>query len=114
MTSFRRIFTKNFQEPQKIAISQSRTTALLRTLIHVMPVAVAIFEIVLNLRGRFVGVTFDKQNYLQFAAKAHEIAMQASIATILLSYIRYQISVGKGMPFEAVLSGLQFLQVNYL
>ena len=114
MTFFQGIFTKNFLEPEKVAIRRSRTTALLRTLIHVVPVGVALFEIILNLKGHFVGKSFDKQNYLQFAAKAHEIAMQASIATILLSYIRYQISAGKGIPFGAVLSGLQFLQVSYL
>ena len=114
MTFFQGIFTKNFLEPEKVAIRQSRVTALLRTLIHVVPLGVAIYELVLNLKSHFVGETFDKQSYLQFAAKAHEIAMQASIATILLSYIRYQISAGKGMPFGAVLSGLQFLQVSYL
>ncbi|MCJ1268680.1 hypothetical protein MMC22_008568 [Lobaria immixta] len=114
VTSFQGTFTKNFREPEKIAIYRSRVTALLGTLIHIAPIGVAIFEIVLNLKGHFVGDTFDKQSYLQFAAKAHEIAMQASIATILLSYIRYQISAGKGMPFGAVLSGLQFLQVSYL
>ena len=114
MTSFQGTFTKNFREPEKIAIYRSRVTALLGTLIHVVPLGVAIFEIVLNLKGHFVGSTFDKQSYFQFAAKAHEIVMQASIATILLSYIRYQISAGKGMPFGAVLSGLQFLQVSYL
>ena len=114
MTFFQGIFAKNFLEPEKIAIRQSRTTALLRALIHVVPMGVAIYEIVLNLKGHYVGATFDKQNYLQFAAKAHEIATQASVATILLSYIRYQISAGKGMPFGAILSGLQFLQVSYL
>ena len=114
VTFFQGIFTKNFLEPQKIAIRRSRVTALLRTLIHLVPIGVAIFEIVLNFKGHFVGAEFGKQSYLQFAAKAHEIAMQASIATILLSFIRYQISAGKGMPFGAVLSGLQFLQVSYL
>ncbi|MCJ1264493.1 hypothetical protein MMC22_004365 [Lobaria immixta] len=114
VTFFQGIFTKNFVEPEKVAIRQSRITALLRTLIHVVPIGVAIFEIALNLKGQFFGPTFDKQNYLQFAAKAHEIAMQASLTTVLLSYIRYQISAGKGMPFGAVLGGLQALQVSYL
>lgn len=114
VTAFQGFFNKNFQEPEKIAIRRSRVTAVLRTLLHAVPLAVAIFEIVLNFKGRYAGKQFDKQNYLQFAAKAHEITMQASIATILLSYIRFQISTGKGMPFGAVLGGLQFLQVGYL
>ena len=114
VTAFQGFFSKDFQEPEKIAIRRSRVTALLRTLIHAVPLGIAIFEIILNLKGRFIGRNFHVQNYLQFAAKAHEIAMQASIATILLSYIRFQISTGKGMPFGAVLGGLQFLQVSYL
>lgn len=114
VTAFHGYFSKNFQEPEKVAIRRSRVTALLRALIHVVPLGISIFEIVLNLRGYYVGKQFDKQNYLQFAAKAHEIAIQASIATILLSYIRFHISTDKGMPFGAVLGGLQFLQVSYL
>lgn len=114
MTAIQGIFEKNFPEPEKVAIRRSRITALLRTLIHAMPLAVAIFEITVNLKGHFVGVKFDKQNWLQFAAKAHEIAIQASITTVLLSYIRYQISAGNGIPFGAVLGGLEFLQVSYL
>ena len=105
VTFFRGIFTKDFLEPEKVAIRRSRITALLRTLIHVVPVGLAIFEIVLNLKGHFVGKTFDKQSHLQFVAKAHEISMQASLATIILSYIRHQISTSKGMPFGAFLSG---------
>lgn len=101
-------------EPEKVAIRQSRVTSLLRALIHLLPLGLAIFEITLNWKGHYVGRIFDKQNYLQFAAKTHEIFMQASIATLVLSYIRYQISTGKGMPFGAVLSALQFFQVSYL
>ncbi|MCJ1467198.1 hypothetical protein MMC07_005821 [Pseudocyphellaria aurata] len=114
VSSVQGVLTRNFLEPKKVAIRLSRLTALLRTLIHVIPLGIAIFEIIFNFKGRFVGGHFDKQSYLQFAAKAHEIAIQASVATILFSYIRHQISTGRGMPFGAVLGGLQFLQVSYL
>lgn len=114
VTSFQGFFTNNFLEPEKVAIHQSRVTALLRALIHLLPLGLAIFEIVLNWRCHYVGAIFDKQNYLQFAAKAHEILIQASMTTIVLSYTRYQISAGNGMPFGAVLGSLQFSQVSYL
>lgn len=114
VTAFQGFFTHNFLEPEKVAIRQSRVTSLLRALIHLLPLGLAIFEITLNWKGHYVGRLFDKQNYLQFAAKTHEIFMQASIATLVLSYIRYQISTGKGMPFGAVLGALQFFQVSYL
>ena len=114
VTAFQGFFTNNFVEPEKVAIRQSRVTSLLRASIHLLPLGIAIFEITLNWKGQYVGRTFDKQNYLQFAAKAHEIFIQASLATIILSYIRHQISAGKGIPFGAVLGALQFLQVSYL
>lgn len=114
VTAFQGCFTANFLEPEKVAIRKSRVTALLRALIHALPLGLAIFEIYLNWKGHYVGVRFERQNYLQFAAKAHEILMQASIATIILSYVRYQISAGKGMPFGAILGALQFFQVSYL
>lgn len=114
VTSIQGFFTKNFPEPEKVAIRQSRLIALLTALIHVLPVGLAIFEIILNWKGYFVGALFDKQNSLQFAAKAHEIFMQASIATIILSYIRYQTCASKGMPFGAIFGALQLYQVSYL
>ena len=115
VTAFQGFFTtKNFSEPEKIAVRRSRLTALLKTLIHLLPLGIAIFEIFLNWKGHYVGSTFDKQNYLQFAAKAHEITIHASTATILLSYIRYEITFNNGIPFGAVLGGLQFLQPSYL
>ncbi|MCJ1464150.1 hypothetical protein MMC07_002763 [Pseudocyphellaria aurata] len=114
ITAFHGFFNPNFSEPEKVAIRQSRVTALLRALIHALPLGLAVFEIILNWKGRYVGDHFSGQNYLQFVAKAHEILMQASMASIVLSYTRYQLSVGKGMPFGAALGALQFFQVNYL
>ena len=51
---------EEFQESEKVAIRFSRITAPLRTLIHAVPIGVAIFEIFLNLMGRTVGRAFDK------------------------------------------------------
>lgn len=73
----------------------------------------AIFEIFINWKGRYIG-THANPEYIQFVAKAHEITMQASVTTILLSYIRYQITINQGLPFGAVLGGLQFLQISYM
>lgn len=71
-------------------------------------------EIVWNWKGRYVGAEFNKQSYYQFAAKAHEITLQASLVSIALSYIRFQLTCGDGLPFGAFLSGLQITQVSYL
>lgn len=71
-------------------------------------------EIILNWKGRYIGATFDKQSYYQFAAKAHEITLQASLVSIALSYILLQLTFGDGLPFGAFLGGLQITQVSYL
>lgn len=71
-------------------------------------------EIIWNSKGRYIGDTFDKQSYYQFAAKVHEITLQASLVSIVLSYIRFQLTFGDGLPFGAFLSGLQITQVSYL
>ena len=105
---------KDFVEPTKVAIRCSRVTALLRSLLHVIPLAVAITEIVLNYRGYYYGGYFSLQPYYQLAAKAHEITMQASLALIVLSFIRHHVAFSGGLPFGTFLGGLQFLQPSYL
>ena len=76
--------------------------------------AFALLEITVNLRGHYVGGTFNKLSYYQLAAKAHEIAIVASLASIVLSYVRYEVTTGIGLPFGAFLGGLQFSSVSYL
>lgn len=113
MTAFRGVFSKDFSEPTKIAIRRNRVTASLRTLIHAVPLGIALLEIILNWKGRFIGIHSLDSTYLQFAAKAHEMTVQISVAAIVLSYVRHHI-VHKGMPFGAALAGLHSSQVNYL
>lgn len=76
--------------------------------------AVALLEIIFNWKGRYVGGTFDHQSYYQFAAKVHEIAIQTSLASIMVSYIRFELALRDGLPFGVFLGGLQFLQISYL
>ena len=114
MISFQGLFRKRFVEPLKVAVSQNRVSALLRSVIHIIPVAIALLEVIINWQGRYLGAIFDQQTSLQFASKAHGIAIQASLATVLLSYLRYTLTQGKGLPFGAFLSSVQFLQVSYL
>ena len=78
---------KGYDEPIKTAIHQSRKTALLRALIHVAPVSVALWEVVLNWNTYYVGATIRNLAYYQIGAKVHEIAAQA-LAAIVFTYIR--------------------------
>lgn len=105
---------KGYDEPTKIAVRKSRTTALMRALIHVVPVGVAMWEIIINWYTYYLGVTIRNQAYYQFGAKVHEMTAQASLAAIVFSYIRYEMSLGQGLPFGALFSGLQISQASYL
>ena len=62
-TILRDLFRRDFSEPQKVAVHQSRTIALFRALIHVVPLTVALMEIIINWKGNYIGMTFDKQSY---------------------------------------------------
>ena len=108
------LFNKQFREPTKTAIRRSRVTAILRSLVHVLPLGLAILEIVVNCRGYYYGKEFNRQAIYQIVAKTHEIMGQASLALLVLSYIRHETTMGKGVPFGIFLGSLQFLQVSYL
>lgn len=105
---------KGYDEPTKVAIRKSRTTALMRALIHIVPFGVAMWEIIINWNTYYVGATVRNQAYYQFGAKVHEMTAQASLAAIVFSYIRYEMSLGQGLPFGALFSGLQISQASYL
>lgn len=105
---------RGYAEQTKIAIRRSRTTALIRTLIHILPVSVALWEIVLNWNTFFVGYDVYNLAYYQFGAKLHEMAIQASLSAVIFSYVRYELVLGDGIPFGALFSGLQISQASYL
>lgn len=105
---------KGYDESIKIAIRRSRRTALLRALIHILPVSVALWEIVLNWNTYFVGYNVYNLAYYQFGAKLHEIAIQASLSAVIFSYVNYELLLGGGIPFGALFSGLQISQASYL
>ena len=112
--SLSRPFGKPFSEPTKVAIYSNRTIALLRALVHVIPFGLAVGEIILNWQEHYLGGNVQSLSYYQYAAKAHEICIQASLAAILFAYIRFEMALGHGLPFGALFSGLQLNQVSTL
>lgn len=105
---------KGQDEGRKVAISRERPTAFLRSLIHVVPVGVTIWEIVLNWNTYYVGSSAYAIVYYQLGSKVHETMIQASLAAIIFSYVRHELTSGNGLPFGALFSGLQISQVSYL
>ncbi|KAL8787422.1 MAG: hypothetical protein Q9213_002199 [Squamulea squamosa] len=105
---------KGFHEPTKVAIRRSRLIALLRSLVHLVPFTFALFEIILNWNVYYVGSKAYSAAEYQVVAKAHEVLVQASIASIVFSVVRRDLALGKGLPFGLLFSGLQVSQISYL
>ncbi len=78
--------------------------------------------VILNWRGFYIGgelegaVGQDDARFLalQFAAKLHELTISASLTAVILYYIRNQLMTESGLPFGAIVAGLQFKDVSYL
>ena len=111
---FRPWKSKTRGEPIKIALRYSRLTSLLRTLIHALPVGLALWLVVLNCNTYYVGSFTYNLFYYQIGAKVLEIMIQASLTTMILTYIRHELAIGNGLPFGALFSGLQISQISYL
>lgn len=114
LRSLRHPFGRGLEEPTKIALHQNRSTALLQSLIHIIPVGIALWEIVLNIHTYYVGSSALNLVYYQLGAKAHEIMIHASLAAVVLSYFRHQLTTAGGIPFGALFGTLAINQVSYL
>lgn len=112
--SLRHPLGQGLEEPTKVALQKNRSVALLRAFIHVIPVGVALWEVTLNIHTYYVGSSALNLVYYQLAAKAHEIMIQASLAAIVLSYFRHQLTTTNGIPFGALFGTLAINQVSYL
>lgn len=94
---------------------------MLGSLIHFIPVGVAVSISSVNWFGIYIGgelagqtgMDQEKLAGLLFAAKLHELTITASLAAVLFFYIRHEIALEKGLPFGAVFAGLQFQSVSF-
>jgi hypothetical protein len=75
-------------EHRKVAIHHNRAVSTVNGLLHVIPLSGAILLLVFQWTNQWVDEENDHLTELQFAAKLHELLMQASIAEVLLSLIR--------------------------
>ena len=112
--SLRHVTGNGKHEPIKVAIRKSYTIAILRGLIHVLPISFALVEIILNTNTYYIGVSPYNQAVYQSLAKIHEIMIQASLATVILAYVRHELISDNGLPLGALVSGLQISQFAYL
>ena len=113
---------KSVAERKKTAIRRDRKVAGLAGAIHFLPVGTAISMCALNLKGYYIGgelagpLDQDTEKFagLQFAAKLHELTINASLATMILTYIRHELAIGRGVPFGAIFAGMHFQHISVL
>lgn len=74
-------------EYRKVAVYKNRTVAAAHSLLHIIPLAGASTLLVFQWTSLWVSRTDDYSTALQFAAKIHELAMQASLVETLLFVI---------------------------
>jgi len=93
-------------ERRKIAMHHSRPIAAYHILLHVVPLGAAISLLCLNWFSVFVGPEFSNAAALQFAAKIHELLMQASIGEVVLAIIHTQMMTGS-IPLGALSTSMR-------
>ncbi|KAL9611669.1 MAG: hypothetical protein Q9167_003698 [Letrouitia subvulpina] len=120
---FVRNIRRNHSEQPKIAISDSLCVTFSRCSIHLLPVAVSIYLITLNLKGHYVGrhLPWSKDDsgdsvalaFIQIAAKIQELLAIASIAVTILHTTTDALTNEHGLPLGLSTSGFSFARVSY-
>lgn len=108
-------------EEKKVALTRDRRLAAFRCIFHIFPAGLSIALAYLNIHGYYIGGELAgssgtdsvKLGALQFAAKMHELLINSSIAMMLLSLIRYELTVESGLPFGALIAGHRFSELGY-
>jgi hypothetical protein len=91
--------------------------------VHILPVSACVALLVLNIRTYYIGAQLagaidwsdtSKLQLLQVAAKIHEIAVVASLATIVFTLVRYRLFYSKhGLPLGLVGLGFTFANATF-
>ncbi|KAH6662432.1 hypothetical protein F5X68DRAFT_178265 [Plectosphaerella plurivora] len=108
-------------EKPKILIEESRKTALARTIVHVLPSAVSLSIITLNLIGYFIGDQLQGmrgQDRLKFglvlmSSKIQELLIVASLTMVVMHCLRHELIFGDGLPLGFIVSPWSFSSVSY-
>ncbi|KAL8785700.1 MAG: hypothetical protein Q9195_008523 [Heterodermia aff. obscurata] len=100
------------EEPKKIAMDGRLWVAFLYCIPHAIPLAITIIILYLNVRQVYwQDLGYPRQSSilqaLQYAAKAHELMMAASLAAIVVHRIQHDLSCSGGVPFGFLTAGFR-------
>ena len=100
-------------ERRKVAMYHSRQVAASHVLLHVLPLGGAVTLLILQWTKYWIGTETSISTFLQFAAKLHELMMQASLVEVLLYVVRTE-AVNGYVPLGALSGATQPTQLSYL
>ena len=103
----------------KLQRSSQRGTILLYCLPHTLPLTVTIVIILLNILGLYwQDLGRPKQSTilqaLQYAAKAHEVTMAASLTAIVVNQVQYDMNSSKGIPLGFLTAGFRLSDPSFI
>ncbi|KAL4916167.1 hypothetical protein BDW62DRAFT_186929 [Aspergillus aurantiobrunneus] len=109
------------EESTKVLVYESRRAVLFRSAVHILPAAVSVFLIALNLYGRFIGRELQghsgddegKLGALQVAAKLQELLILASVGAIILDVLRLKLTRKEGLPLGLLGADKSFTQISF-
>lgn len=90
-----------------------RRMASLHLVLHIVPLSGAITLLTLQWTKYWIGTQTNISTLLQFAAKLHELTMQASLVEVLLCIIRTRMITGY-IPLGALSAATHPTQLSYL
>lgn len=106
---------RHTHEPKKPAIYRSRKAALLHSFVHLIPLATGTVLVGLNIHGHYIGdISITSLTAFQFASKLLEILMQASIAAIVLAFVRLQVLGMNEFPFGGLIAPFRTSEIASL
>lgn len=100
-------------EAPKIAVQKNHIVAILRGVVHFVPILFVIALILLNCVGTYVGAGLKWLPFLLYVSKVVDILILISISAAFLAYLRHEL-IHDGLPFGAVFAGLQITMLSYL
>ena len=133
--AWRAYFVEKTEVPKVVIHKGVNGAWLAHTWVHIPPIVATAVLLVLNLwlypnaklRGHYIGPTCigtflqgdlsdeAKMNWLQFAAKLHEITLVASLSTVVWDMVRYFLVYKPlGVPLGLVGAGSAFTEIKFI